>query len=73
MYRGIELKEGFYKDSIGPILAFDSETDEAIALLPMMVPGYSFIDPKTRKKEILTGRTNPASRNRPIVSISRCR
>ena len=53
MYRGIELKEGFYKDSIGPILAFDSETDEAIALLPMMVPGYSFIDPKTRKKEIL--------------------
>ena len=56
MYRNIELKEGFYKDSIGPILAFDKDTDKAIALLPGIVAGYSFTEPESGRVVILNRR-----------------
>lgn len=56
MYRNIELKEGFYKDSIGPILAFDKDTDKAIALLPGIIAGYSFTEPESDRVVILNRR-----------------
>ena len=56
MYRSIALKKGFYKDSFGPILAFDKDTDEAIALLPGILFGYTFVDPKTGKQTTLNAR-----------------
>ena len=42
MRRDIKLKEGFYKDAIGPILAFYKDTHKAVALLPGFTFGYIF-------------------------------
>ncbi|MBQ1482883.1 MAG: ATP-binding cassette domain-containing protein [Erysipelotrichaceae bacterium] len=51
MYRSVRLKKGFYKDSIGPILALDKETQKAVALLPGAFSGYAFEDPASGRKE----------------------
>ena len=45
MYRRVELTEGWYKDSFGPILAFRKEGGQAAALLPGSFTGYFFRDP----------------------------
>ena len=43
MRRDIKLKEGFYKDAISPILAFDKETHKPVALIPSFTFGYFYI------------------------------
>ena len=43
MRRDIKLKEGFYKDAISPILAFDKETYKPVALIPSFTFGYFYI------------------------------
>ena len=50
MYRVIELTEGWYKDSYGPIIGFFREEGLAVALLPDKFSGYSYRDPATGNK-----------------------
>lgn len=47
MRRSVELKENWYKDSFGPILAFTKEGGLPVALLPGKISGYFFTDPST--------------------------
>ena len=62
MYRSVRLKKGFYKDSIGPILALDKETQKAVALLPGAFSGYAFEDPASgRKEKVKAGNEGRAS------------
>ncbi len=56
MYRRIRLTEGWYKDCIGAILAFDKESDKAYALLPDF-DGYKFADGSGRKVNRKTAET----------------
>ena len=56
MRRNINLEEGWYKDSFGPILAFTKEDEHAVALIPSTFGGYTFSNPKTGKREKLSGK-----------------
>ena len=47
MRRNVELEEGWYKDSFGPVLAYLKEDGSPIAVLPKKMSGYYFVDPKT--------------------------
>ncbi len=47
MRRTVELKEGWYRDAFGPVLAFTKEDSLPVALLPGRFTGYVFNDPKT--------------------------
>ena len=50
MRRNIELEEGWFKDSYGPVLAYFKEDGSPAALLPKKIAGYYYIDRKTGKK-----------------------
>ena len=50
MRRNIKLTEGWYKDSFTPVLAFEEESGNAIALLPDRFSGYYYIDHASGKK-----------------------
>ena len=50
MRRNIELKEKWYRDAYGPVLAYTKEGQTPVALLPGRISGYYFNDPKTGKK-----------------------
>ena len=50
MRRNIELDEGWYKDSYGPVLAYFKEDETPVALLPKKIVGYYYIDRSTGKK-----------------------
>ena len=50
MRRTIKLEKGWYKDAFGPVLAFDSETGNAVALLPGRMSGYCMVDIATGKR-----------------------
>ncbi|MBQ4281072.1 MAG: ATP-binding cassette domain-containing protein, partial [Spirochaetales bacterium] len=56
MRRSVKLKDKWYKDAIGPLLAFMKEGGSPIALLPGAVSGYYFDDPETGKRRKVTGR-----------------
>ncbi|MBO4799710.1 MAG: ATP-binding cassette domain-containing protein, partial [Lachnospiraceae bacterium] len=45
MYRVVELKGDWYKDSYMPLLAFTKEDDKPVALIPRKTAGYYFLDP----------------------------
>ena len=47
MTRDVELTEDWYRDAYGPMLGFLKDSGAAVALLPGMLRGYSFRDPKT--------------------------
>ena len=47
MRRDIELKEGWYKDAFGPILAFTKEGKKPVALKPGKFGGYEYKDSET--------------------------
>ena len=48
MRRNIELDDGWYKDSYGPVMAYLKE--DGTALLPKNLSGYYYTDRKTGKK-----------------------
>ncbi len=50
MERVVRLSPGWYRDCFGPIMAFDKESKNPVAILPDEIRGYSFIDPKTGNK-----------------------
>ena len=57
MRRDINLEEGWYKDSFGPVLAFLKDGGEPVSVLPGAVGGYYFVDKKTGKKVTLNKKT----------------
>lgn len=52
MYRSIKLEENWFKDAIGPVLAFYNDNSGTVAFIPNGLT-YSYFDPKTGKKVIL--------------------
>ena len=50
MRREVELKEGWYRNAYGPMLAFREKDGAAVALLPGNIRGYHFNDPATGKQ-----------------------
>ena len=50
MRREITLKDDWYKEAFGAILAFDKETGTPIALLPSGLSGYAYKDSLSGKK-----------------------
>ena len=57
MWRRVQLGGKWYRDSMGPILAFRKDNDNSVALLPGPVFGYYYRDPDTGK----THRVNKAN------------
>ena len=57
MRRNIELEEGWYKDSYGPVLAYLKEDGSPVAILPRNMVGYYYIDHKTGNKVRLDAKT----------------
>ncbi|MBQ9504018.1 MAG: ATP-binding cassette domain-containing protein, partial [Lachnospiraceae bacterium] len=57
MKREVELTEGWYKNTYGPLLAFTKEDATPVALLPGKLTGYTFTDPKTGKQKRLNRQT----------------
>lgn len=47
MRRTVELDEGWYRDSYGPLLAYLKEDGTPVALLPKKIIGYYYTDRKT--------------------------
>ena len=50
MRRAVRLDEGWYKDAMGPMLAFLRDSGAPVALLPGSFSGYSYLDPKSGEK-----------------------
>ena len=57
MRRSIRLTPGWYKDAYGPVLGFMKEDGTPVPIIPGMVSGYSFKDPKTGKTVKLSRKT----------------
>ena len=49
MRRNINLEEGWYRDSYGPIMAYMKEDGSSVALLPKKMGGYYYRDRSTGK------------------------
>ena len=47
MWRRVELGDKWYRDSMGPILAFRKDNDNTAAILPGPLFGYYYRDPET--------------------------
>ena len=62
MRRSIRLEENWYRDAIGPILAFRREDGLAVALLPKPFSGYWYCDPATGARVTLDKKTAAALR-----------
>ena len=54
--RKVELTEGWYKDSFGPVLAFTREEGKPVALLPAKTMGYYYKDHLTGRKVRINSR-----------------
>lgn len=57
MRRSVYLKEGWYNDAVGPMLAFTNEGEKAVALIPGKLYGYYYTDPDTGKR-VRVNKTN---------------
>ncbi|MBP5262324.1 MAG: NHLP bacteriocin export ABC transporter permease/ATPase subunit [Clostridiales bacterium] len=57
MRRRIVFEDGWYKDAIGPMLAYKKENGEPVALLPGQMLGYYYIDHETGKKVKINAKT----------------
>ena len=57
MRREVELKEGWYKNAYGPMLAFREKDGAAVALLPGKIRGNYFNDPATGKQVKINSNT----------------
>ncbi|MBR3124376.1 MAG: ATP-binding cassette domain-containing protein [Mogibacterium sp.] len=57
MRRSIRLQQGWYRDAMGPMLAFLKDSDTPVALLPGSFYGYSYHDPESGEKIRVNRRT----------------
>ncbi|MBQ5417953.1 MAG: NHLP bacteriocin export ABC transporter permease/ATPase subunit, partial [Oscillospiraceae bacterium] len=63
MRRDVNLEEGWYKDSFGPILAFLKDGGDPVTVLPGKIGGYYFIDKKAGKTVKLNAKTEKLLEN----------
>ena len=54
MRRTVELEKGWYKDAIGAMLTVRKADGAVIALIPRGLSGYSFYNPDTGRRELVT-------------------
>ena len=57
MWREVKLEDGWYRDAMGPILAFHKEDGTAAALLPKAFFGYAYYDLEKQKMCSVNRRT----------------
>ena len=54
MRREVELREKWYRDGFGPLLAYRKDDGAPVFLSPGYFGGYTYVDPQTKRREILT-------------------
>ena len=54
MYRTVELKESWYKDAFGAMLAFRKENHEPVALIPFGLSHYRYYDSRTGEYSLVS-------------------
>ena len=59
MTRRVELTEGWYKDSAGPLLGVRADDGSSVALIPGKLGGYYFEDSASGKRVKLSKKTAP--------------
>ncbi len=57
MRRSVKLEEGWYRDAYGPMIAFRTQDNIPVALMPNPVIGYWFHDPLSGEKKKLNKNT----------------
>ena len=57
LYRTVKLEEGWQKDAFGAMLGTMKEDGRAVALIPGLFSGYTFLDFSTGKKTKVTRKT----------------
>lgn len=57
MRRNVTLGESWYRDALGPMLAFRKEDGAAVAMLPKPFSGYCYVDPDTGVKTAVSKST----------------
>ncbi|WP_031553539.1 ATP-binding cassette domain-containing protein [Oribacterium sp. FC2011] len=66
MSREIQLYRNWYRDSMGPVLAFRKEDNTPAALIPGAFFGYSFYDPETGKRVKVNSDTSACFKDRAL-------
>ena len=54
MRRTVRLEDEWYRDAIGAMLGFFTESGRAVALIPTGLSGYSYFDPGTGQRKRIT-------------------
>jgi len=54
MRRTVRLEDEWYRDAIGAMLGFFTESGRAVALIPAGLSGYSYFDPDTGQRKRIT-------------------
>ncbi len=67
MYRTVNLEDGWYKDSIGPMLGVTREDGTPIALVPEKLFGYSYYDYEQGKRVKVGSKTSEYLSDEAIV------
>ncbi|MBR4575806.1 MAG: NHLP bacteriocin export ABC transporter permease/ATPase subunit [Clostridia bacterium] len=57
MRRNVQLEKGWYRNSIGPVLAYMKEDGTPVAILPGKMSGYCYTDPATGHEVKLNANT----------------
>ncbi len=57
MRRNVTLEGEWYKDAFGAMIAFTKDDNTPVALLPNMISGYSFTDPRTGQRTKVSSKT----------------
>lgn len=56
MRRTVTLQKGWHKDAVGAMIGTFKEDGNAVAFIPGQFSGYTFLNPKTGKREKLTAK-----------------
>ena len=56
MRRNVTLEKGWHKDATGAMIGVFKEDKRAVALIPGKLSGYTFLNPKTGKREKVSGK-----------------
>ena len=57
MRRSIKLRQGWYRDAMGPMMTFLKGSDTPVALIPGNFYGYSYRDPESGRKVSINRKT----------------
>ncbi len=66
MRRSVTLEKGWHKDSLGAMITTFKDDEKAVALIPGKFFGYTFLNPKTGKREKITAKNEKLFDNEAI-------